>query len=187
LALDFKDDEMGDCTRFGVGSAGETRSQASRPLSDEFLCTLTGNADFEPEISHSGDVTGIEDQEAPLASGRSILITIIETEIIPRLLLAHKIPGDDRASSGDELALEILDDRDSFAQLFFSESSNDILRRFHALMDRGTRREWIYLELLAPVAQTLSRMWVDGQCTFAELAQGLSRVEDVLQELRSRG
>jgi hypothetical protein len=187
LALDFKDDELGDCTLFGAGSSGETRSQANRPLSDEFLSTLTGNTDFDPDISHSGDATAIADQKAPPASRRSILITIIETEIIPRLLLAHKIPGDDRDPSRDELALEILDDRDSFAQLFFSESSNDILGRFHVLMDRGMRREWIYLELLAPVAQTLSRMWVDGQCTFAELAQGLSRVEDVIHELRSQG
>jgi hypothetical protein len=187
LAFDFKDDEVGNCTLFGAGSAGETRSQPNRLLSDELLCRLTGNTDFEPDISHSRDATAIAGQEAPPASGRSILITIIETEIIPRLLLAHKISGDDRDPSRDELALEILDDRDSFAQLFFSESSNEILQRFHALMDRGMRREWIYLELLAPVAQTLSRMWVDGQCTFAELAQGLSRVEDVLQELRSRG
>jgi hypothetical protein len=126
-------------------------------------------------------LTTLEVSERP----RSILIRIIEGEIIPRLFLAHRDHARQQWDNpGGELA--VLRDNRAFAGLFLRGDKGEILDRLQLLMDQGTRREEIYLEFLARVPKALSELWEDGHCSFDDMVQGLVCLDQVLHEMRER-
>ena len=114
-------------------------------------------------------------------SARSLLISMIEGEIIPRLLLAHTTPMERMAKAA---SLSTCGDSKSMARLFLDEDSTNILNQLQMLVHAGMSRERIYLELLAPVARTLSIFWEEGKCSLDDVARGLTCVAQVLQELQ---
>jgi MerR family transcriptional regulator, light-induced transcriptional regulator len=114
-------------------------------------------------------------------SARSLLISMIEGEIIPRLLLAHTTPMERLAKAGN---LSACGGSESMARLFLSEDSANILSQLQLLVDAGMSRDRIYLELLAPIARTISIFWEEGRCSLDEVVHGLSCVAQVLQELQ---
>ncbi len=117
------------------------------------------------------------------ATPRSVLIQIIEGEIIPRLFLAHR---DQVQRPVVQRECGDLSNCAFLCGLFLNGDSADIVRRLEREMDRGTRREDIYLEFLACVPRTLSLSWEEGHCTFDEMARGLNCLDEVLQEMRQR-
>jgi hypothetical protein len=114
-------------------------------------------------------------------SARSLLISMIEGEIIPRLLLAHTTPMERLAKAG---GLSASGGSEAMARLFLSEDSVNILSQLQVLVDAGMSRDRIYLELLAPIARTISIFWEEGRCSLDEVVHGLSCVAQVLQELQ---
>lgn len=117
---------------------------------------------------------------------RSVLIEIIEGEIIPRLFMAHcelSHRALDRRSC--DVAVEE-SDCESLANLFIGGDSSAIINYVETLMARGIRREQIYLDFLAPVPRTLSILWSEGRCSFDAMVSGLSCVDQVLQEIHDR-
>jgi hypothetical protein len=122
---------------------------------------------------------------AGIRQSRVDLIQIIEGEIIPRLFLAHRNREPHPLVAGESNAGELAD-REFLARLFLSGDSSDIVNRVEMLLCGGMRREHVYLDLLAPVAGTLSRLWAEGHCSFDEIAVGLCCIDDVLRKLHER-
>lgn len=122
---------------------------------------------------------------AGIRQSRVDLIQIIEGEIIPRLFLAHRNREPHPLIAGESNAGR-LGDREFMARLFLSGNSSDIVNRMEMLLCSGMRREHVYLDLLAPVPGTLSRLWAEGRCSFDEIAIGLCCIEDVLRKLHER-
>ncbi len=122
-----------------------------------------------------------DDPALPLDSARHMLVQIIEGEIIPRLFLAHHTHQPNYTEACGELA-----DCTFLAGLFLRNDRAGIVARLHGLLDRGIPYEHVCLELLAPVPRTLSLLWTEGRCSFDDMAQGLSCVDHVLQEMHSR-
>ncbi len=136
-----------------------------------------GQAATAPASEHASRV--------PVRQPRLDLLEIIEGEIIPRLFLAHR----DRPAhklAGVSCAAGDMGDSLFLAQLFLSGNTDDIVHRLQVLLDGGMRRDRLYLDLLAPVPQTLSRLWSEGSCSFDEIAIGLCCMENVLQEMHQR-
>ncbi|MBS0276833.1 MAG: hypothetical protein JSR81_04370 [Proteobacteria bacterium] len=117
-------------------------------------------------------------REFPPAA-RSLLVTMIESEIIPRLLLAHT----DRTMRTTAASIANFGDAHAVAELFLVMDSADIVRRLQTVVDSGVTREQIYLQLLAPVARTLSIFWEEGRCSLDDVARGLYCVGQVLREM----
>ena len=139
---------------------------------------LTDGAPLSPmPPAESGSRGGI--------SGRSDLIQIIEGEIIPRLFLAHRDRQPHRLAGATDDAGE-LGDRIFLTGLFLTGDTQDIVGRLQSLLANGMRRERVYLDILAPVPQSLSQVWAEGRCSFDEMAIGLCCVDDVLRELHER-
>lgn len=122
-----------------------------------------------------------KDDGTPLDSPRSMLVQVIEGEIIPRLFMAHAVDTPNLTEKFGELA-----DCTFLAELFLHNDCPAIVARLQALLDRGVSCEHVYLELLAPVPRTLSLFWAEDRCSFNDMAQGLSRVNQVLQEMHAR-
>jgi len=129
-------------------------------------------------------------QRAADVSG-SLLTKVIEAEIIPRLLLAHKTPAarsaltDDVPSDTEGTQADIIDS-ESFAELVLASELHEIVERVDRLLRHGVPLERIFLDLLAPVARRLGEFWEEDRCTFADVTLGLARLHQVLHEIGRR-
>ena len=153
----------------------------------------SGRGAVEPDkLPHHHRANGVtEPRVAPANFGkppqssteppRSLLIQIIEGEIIPRLFLAHcdrtSAPDLSKKNDGHCAGDEFL------AELFVNGSNAEIVQRLESLMHDGVRREIVYLELLASVPRALVVYWEKGQCTFESMSEGLHRLDHVMREM----
>lgn len=107
-----------------------------------------------------------------------VLARTIETEIIPRLLLAHREESTEDAgkpmrpghAETAELASAAMADEGGAASCYID-----------AMLARGISREDVLLNLLAPAARLLGDMWREDLCTFADVTIGLSRLQAVVR------
>ena len=107
------------------------------------------------------------------------LARTVQDEVIPRLLAAHRPrqgtaarlvpPGPEQVSRLVDLALE--------------GGQADPLAYVESLRQGGTPVEALLLELLAPAARRLGRMWEDDTCTFSDLTLAMLRLVHVLRRL----
>lgn len=109
---------------------------------------------------------------------------IIETEIIPRLLMAHS-GGEKRPKS--RLARTITpDDASRFALLPLRLEAASLLEEVNAFIAKGATVESICLDLLAPAARMLGEMWERDECDFLDVTMGLWRLQEVMREVAAR-
>lgn len=114
----------------------------------------------------------------------------IQTDILPRLMMAHakdpKVPAPrnpfPEALKADEAELEV----ERFANLIMSKDVNEAVCCVEALLAKGASLEMIYLELLAPTARRLGRLWDGDLCCFTDVAIGMTRLHQVLSGLSQR-
>jgi hypothetical protein len=93
--------------------------------------------------------------------------TIIESEIIPRLLMAHS-SGENRKRS--RLLRTITPDEASrFAVLPLRLEAAALLEEVDAFIAKGASVETICLDLLAPAARRLGEMWDNDECDFLDV------------------
>lgn len=119
------------------------------------------------------------------ASGESAdsINTLIEGEIIPRLLMAYNSGGEEaprRASiiDGDEIR--------RFAALPLRLEAAGLLEQVDRLIARGVSVEAICVDLLAPAARCLGEMWDRDECDFIDVTMGLWRLQEVMREISAR-
>lgn len=126
-----------------------------------------------------------ERRPRPLSSDSSPLrmARLIEGEIIPRLLLAHRegrdiVPPPAAAfAAGAPLV---------FARLTLTLEVFDLLERIETHLTRGVAIDAIYLDLLAPAARALGDMWDNDICDFVDVTMGMWRLQQVVHELGNR-
>jgi methanogenic corrinoid protein MtbC1 len=114
---------------------------------------------------------------------RAVLLSkAVEYEIIPRLMLAHRVPEECASSPIATNQRVTPEDVAVFAELVLHEDDRAVRDCVIALRDRGVPTEAIFLELLSPVARHLGEMWERDLCTFSEVTVGLGRLQKVLRE-----
>jgi hypothetical protein len=129
---------------------------------------------------------GRDSDNGSRGGSRSVLIQVIEGEIIPRLFLAHRHRPQQRAYAGDpKLWTEVLGGDEIFANLFLGGHTADIVGRLQELVDNGVPRQRVYVDILAPIARRLGTFWEEGRCSFDDMARGLACIDEVVQEMRT--
>lgn len=109
------------------------------------------------------------------------LVSSIEGEILPRLMLAHRegIDAPVAEAEGDtELRPE---DCERFVDILLTHSAASVSGFVDQLIARGVPLEVIFMELLANAAQRLGELWEQDRCTFADVTVGLCRLHEVLR------
>lgn len=110
--------------------------------------------------------------------------TIIESEIIPRLLMAHvnsavtPRAGQSRGITAEEAS--------RFALLPLRLEAAGLLEEVDAFIAKGASVETICLDLLAPAARKLGEMWERDECDFLDVTMGLWRLQEVMREVAAR-
>jgi methanogenic corrinoid protein MtbC1 len=112
------------------------------------------------------------------------LVQTIETEIIPRLMMAHQIESkagrDDSAMwAGVANAISV----EEFANLLLLPAEGPARDYLEAARTSGFGAEGLYLDLLGPTARRLGYLWEEDLCSFADVTIGLSRLHRMLLEL----
>lgn len=129
-------------------------------------------------------VAPAEPQEAPeaLDPPSAWLIHAIETEIIPRLMLAHREPAL-RATAREAHKGPGPDEVAVLAALVLKREPGESAAYVDRMRKEGTALEQIYLDLLAPTARRLGELWESDDCAFTDVTVGLWRLQQVMYEL----
>ena len=110
--------------------------------------------------------------------------SVIENEIIPRLLMAHS-GGEPRPKSRLFRAISS-EDVSRFSLLPLKLEAANLLNEVEGFIAKGASVETICLELLAPAARKLGEMWERDECDFLDVTMGLWRLQEVMREVAAR-
>lgn len=134
------------------------------------------------------------DESAPQGAAgddsQNALLRAIETQIIPRLVLAHRndaapdpaiCPSERDETGGDRrpTSAEITE----FTGIVLRgniDAAADALRRLQA---RGISIESLYLDLLSPAARHFGQMWESEQADFVDVTLALHRLQKIAHDL----
>lgn len=114
------------------------------------------------------------------------LLTAIETQIIPRLMLAHR---SDEALAARRLAVApvvLPETAVELARLVMVHDSAVSDAFIDDLVARGAGTETLLLELIAPAARVLGRMWEEDRCNFVDVTLGLTGLHRLVRVLSGR-
>ncbi len=125
---------------------------------------------------------GVADGQSPVE-----LVNLIEGEIIPRLLVAHrrdtKLPIEQDTQSSHPIGAR---DIALFADLALDQQAHILIRHVDGMLDRGVSVESILIDLLAPVARALGEQWEQDEVDFIEVTMGLWRLQEIVHDLAAR-
>ena len=110
------------------------------------------------------------------------LTRTIESEIIPRLLLANSAVTQVSTAAPAGLAINaaMIDD---FAVLAVEGQPQETMAFVRTLQARGASLESIFLHLLAPAARQLGTAWEEDTLGFVEVTLGLGHLQNVMRGL----
>lgn len=122
---------------------------------------------------------------------RRELSHIIEGEIIPRLMMAHRSEAGVRsapapATRGRGAHAEVPIGApvvEEFSRMVIEHDAAAALAYVDTLRAQGTALEGVFVHLLAPTAKRLGELWEEDQADFTEVTVGLCRLQHVLREL----
>lgn len=113
------------------------------------------------------------------------LSKLIESEIIPRLVVAHAGPGTAAAPIGADGRIAP-GEVEALAPLALQVEADHLLSHVEAVIARGVAVDTIMVDLLAPTARLLGEYWESDQCDFVEVTMGLWRLQEVIHEIANR-
>ena len=142
------------------------------------------------------DRSSSEDRGVDFSAFRNIgppqsVASLIEGEIIPRLMAAHGAGSIETAAAPRRSAAEVgatITDSDSaaFAPLALEVDAYALIDHVESLLARGVSIDGILVDLLAPAARELGLWWEEDRCDFVDVTMGLWRLQEVVRELSGR-
>lgn len=106
------------------------------------------------------------------------LVRTLETEVIPRLVKAHR-----PAPPSVALPPVPWPDPEAFARLCHGPDDAPLHGVVQALRAQGVSVERLYIELIGPAARTLGQLWERDLCDFTDVTVGVGRLQQLLREL----
>ncbi|MFZ5705828.1 MAG: cobalamin B12-binding domain-containing protein [Pseudomonadota bacterium] len=107
--------------------------------------------------------------------------TLIENEIIPRLMIAHSVRAPDAAEGG-----AAPEDIDTLARLALQVDADALLSHVDSILARRVAVDTIMVDLVAPAARLLGVYWDEDRCNFVDVTMGLWRLQEVVREIAAR-
>jgi methanogenic corrinoid protein MtbC1 len=115
----------------------------------------------------------------------SHLARLVETEIIPRLVLAHQLAPNAVSEAMDQVA-DLDEATDVFTDLVLSRDVDDLTAFVDTLLHSGRSMNSIYLDLLAPTARRLGDYWDQDRISFTDVTIGVGRLQHLVRALSWR-
>jgi MerR family transcriptional regulator, light-induced transcriptional regulator len=109
------------------------------------------------------------------------IVRTIEQDIIPRLVRAHREPVEAATAALPESVSA--KDLQAFLPLILALEDSGWQTLLDGLLGRGVAVEAIYLDLLAPTARELGRMWEEDECSFSDVTVAMGRMQRLMRTL----
>ncbi|WP_051651092.1 cobalamin B12-binding domain-containing protein [Brevundimonas bacteroides] len=113
------------------------------------------------------------------------LARLIEGEIIPRLLMAHR-DGTDPDVIPMTTGVIAQAELERFSRMVMTSDLAALTEHVDLLTRRGVGMETIYFDLLSPAAKRLGEMWEADDCAFTDVTIGLCRLQQLVYEFADR-
>ena len=115
-------------------------------------------------------------------------VALVESEIIPRLMVAHGREGDDlvTAAAAPHDPTISYHEAKAFAPLAITLDASALLDHVDIFVQRGVTIDTIFVDLLAPAARHLGEMWDEDTADFVTVTMALWRLQEVVRELSAR-
>jgi methanogenic corrinoid protein MtbC1 len=117
------------------------------------------------------------------ASSPDALARVIEGDIIPQLLVAHRSATMGLTATMTGTGEIPADFTERFAAATLTEEVGPLMSQVEALMLGGVDVETIYIDLLAPAARQLGSWWDQDACDFVDVTMGLWRLQEIVHAL----
>jgi MerR family transcriptional regulator, light-induced transcriptional regulator len=113
-----------------------------------------------------------------------LLVSTVESQVIPRLVLAHRpLP----AAASDGAAEHVYeDDVRACVELLLGPGAGSVAMFADGLLARGLSLDALYLGVFAPAARELGRMWEQDECSFTDVTIALGRLQQSLRTFSAR-
>jgi methanogenic corrinoid protein MtbC1 len=115
------------------------------------------------------------------ASVLARLVRTIEGEVVPRLMLVQRSAVFAPAATDQRAAVP---DVNAFVGALLRNQEGEIFAYVESLRLRGVPVESLLLELFAPAARALGRMWEDDSASFTQVTLALAHLHRLVHELR---
>jgi len=132
--------------------------------------------------SESGPPDSCDARADPCAERLRLLVSTVESQIIPRLVISHRaaMPVGAAAQAGIGVrpgAEEV----ESCVQVLLDRGGGSLEGFVEARLARGVTLDTIYLEIFAPAARRLGDMWTRDECSFTDVTIALGRLQQSLR------
>ncbi|MER2266829.1 cobalamin B12-binding domain-containing protein [Methylobacterium oxalidis] len=109
-----------------------------------------------------------------------VLGQVVQAEIIPRLMLLRgSLPAEARPTFKPNVEQVA-----AFADLALAPDEAPMIEAFSALVAEGYLVDRLFLDLLAPSAALLGRLWDEDLCDFIEVTTGVARLQLLVSRFR---
>lgn len=115
---------------------------------------------------------------------RAELGRVIEGEILPRLMLAHR--DAEQPARRDLKRGPSQEQIDRFSTMLLDPREENVTAHVMSLLDEGLPLDNLLLDLLAPAARHLGALWEEDACDFMDVTLGVGRLHAVARELYNR-
>jgi MerR family transcriptional regulator, light-induced transcriptional regulator len=131
------------------------------------------------------------DYKSPLASDREdlsepplVLAGLIESQIIPRLLVACRA----QTSRPDDIVRNRIcaSQAEGFASIVLRLEAHALMEQIEGFLARGASVEAVLVDLLAPTARQIGQWWDEDMVDFVDVTMGLWRLQQIVYELSAR-
>ena len=130
-----------------------------------------------------GSLPGAAEQPTPRERVARIVRTI-ESDIIPRLVRAHRVSDADAESQRHARAVDSLaGEVPGFARRLLVDDTRCVEATLEDLLAEGVAAERLCLDLLAPSALELGRLWEEDRCSFSDVTVGVGRLQRMMRRL----
>ncbi len=111
---------------------------------------------------------------------------LIEGEIIPRLLMAHRTSPTLNLVDKDAGIAVRAGDAERFARSALKNEAYALLVDIDVEIARGVSVETIFLDILAPAARHLGVLWDEDSVDFVDVTMALWRLQEIVHEVAAR-
>ena len=128
--------------------------------------------------------TAANDSKGSIDLCKTSLLSVIESQIIPRLLDAHpSVKALDLEQAQGDLVAASEQDMLDFAQACLATDSQAVFNHLDVLRDKGLGTKTVFLDVITPAARHLGDLWEQDKMDFTVVAQGLLRMHHAMRHL----
>ena len=118
------------------------------------------------------------------SSDQRSIFSILESQIIPRLLKVDRIRTRHLSLVSSSHTLPSQDELEIFVDLCISQDQKVSQAFVNHFLELGLNEDDIFLELIAPAARYLGSQWDDDHLDFSQVNLGLVRLHAICNEIR---